>query len=160
MNESMICRSTGSYSDALTRGKIYQVLQRDDLKRQVRLRGDNGRIRWYMSHLFGPEDSIIPLLVSWQFDNDIEDPTCDCVEVTVHFSDETRGWCSIGTPEYFKRRLDARSDPKDWKVSTEPAVWGSNLILVRRLDFVTVDWTLRYMDQQGELTSFSLPYEI
>ena len=51
MND-VICVSEGVYGRALSRGKRYPVLGIDVEKRQLRIRGDNRRTRWFPSGCF------------------------------------------------------------------------------------------------------------
>lgn len=43
--KQLLCVDTNAYSDALTYGKLYDVVAYDAEKKQVRIRSDVGRLR-------------------------------------------------------------------------------------------------------------------
>ncbi|WP_186380570.1 hypothetical protein [Brevibacillus brevis] len=45
-NKIVICDFVGTYVNALTRGKNYEVLVEDYEKQQIKIVGDNHRARW------------------------------------------------------------------------------------------------------------------
>jgi len=158
----IVCTSSGVYREALTRGKAYELLGHDETKRQVKVRGDNRRGRWYPAGCFDLTGRTVPiLLVGWRFDDPVRDDlngrdeTNNWVDVVMEFSDGTKRWCSLTTPEYLKRLLEPRDDPSRWSGANEPAVWSASMIVMRDLADVTVDWTLKYLDSQDELLSHS-----
>ncbi len=157
MSRWITCVSVGARPEALTRGKQYEIVALDESKRQVRLRGDNGRTRWFSLGCFDMEGRPAPTLICWWFIDSVEDETCDFVEVGFELSDGSCRWCRVGTPDFLKRQLEARSDPAQWSGAFEPAVWGPDLIVIRRLAQSEVDWVLRHIDQRGELMATSLP---
>ncbi|MGU3501520.1 hypothetical protein [Mycobacterium sp. C31M] len=46
------CVSVGAYEGGLSRGSGYTILGHDVVKRQVRVRGDGGRTRWFPIYCF------------------------------------------------------------------------------------------------------------
>lgn len=100
------CIDQANYSEALTRGKRYQVLDRDDEKEQIRVRGDNQRHRWFSSHLFDFDNRPLLMMVSYTVDDEIEDRTNAWVEVTITFNTGERRWCSFATPLALARSGD------------------------------------------------------
>ena len=158
----IICTSTGVYREALTRGKAYELLGHDARKAQVKVRGDNGRTRWYATGCFDLTGKSVPnLLVGWRFDDPVQDEinerdeTNNWVDVVMEFSDGTKRWCGLTTPEYLKRLLEPRDDPSKWGGEYEPAVWSECMIVMRDLAVRTVEWTLKYLDSQDELVRHS-----
>lgn len=143
------CVSVGTYEGKLTRGQKYIVLEHDSEQQRVRIRGNNGRIRWYPMYCFDLEGGSVPILLRWQFDDPIEDEADDWVEVSFDLSDGTRRWCSLVTPARLKWHLE--------QPLADPGVRASHLIVIRSLSSEDVDRMLRLLDQQDELLDASLP---
>ncbi len=100
-----------------------------------------------------------PRLVRWWFDEEVQDETDDLVDISCEFDDGSLRWAWIGTPDYLKRLLEQRDDPEKWDSQTEPAVWATNLIVIRRLAAPEVDWVLNHIDARGELLAVTRPYD-
>ncbi len=89
------CVSVGSYADALTRGKQYEPIAHDTAKNQIRVRGNNGRTRWFNADCFDLTGNVAPTLTHWKFDDPVwdaingRDATNNAVEVSLTLSDET-----------------------------------------------------------------------
>jgi len=66
------------------------------------------------------EGKTMPTLLRWWFVDKVEDEACDLVDVSFELSDGTFRWCWIGTPDYFKRLLEVRSDPAEWGGGPHP----------------------------------------
>ena len=153
MAQPITCTSAGIY--ALTRGQQYELLADDEQKEQVKVRADNGRIRWFPAYQFDLSGGKVPVLASWRFDDPIidelngRDEINNWVDVVIDLDDGTKRWCQMATPEYLKQLLGPRPD--------EPMVYARNLIVVRNLARATVEQVLRYLGQQGELIEFPLP---
>jgi hypothetical protein len=159
MDKWITCIRQSQMPQALTRGKQYAVVELDESKGQVRVRGDNLRTRWFPVACFDMDGKPAPTVVRWWFVDKVEDEISDLVDVSFELSDGTLRWCWVGTPDYLKQLLEARSDPAQWGGAYEPAVWGPHLIVIRRLAHDEVDWVLRHIDQEGALMATSLPFE-
>lgn len=148
MDREITCTSIGMYRGALTRGRKYAIWAEDPRKRQVKIRGDNGRTRWFPMGCFDLEGGEVPVLVKWQFDEEVQDEMSDWVDVSFELSDGDRRWCSLVTPhrliEYFEQP-DAGS-----------GLHCANLIVVPVLTIDRVDRVLHDLDDQGELIEASL----
>ncbi len=152
MGQMITCTRASTYPSALTRGKAYELLAEDADKGKVRIRGDNGRTRWYPASYFDLEGRPVPMLTGWKFDDPIDDDdeATSWVEVSFNLSDGTRRWSMLFTPDRLKRGLEQPNiDP--------PGFHAPHLIVVRSLDPADVDRTLRYLDEQHELLEASLP---
>jgi hypothetical protein len=66
--ESVFCMNVGIFEGALTRGAQYIVLERDNEKRQLKIKGDNGRVRWYPAYCFTKSDENLFTLKTIHFD--------------------------------------------------------------------------------------------
>lgn len=161
MTQFITCVSVGSYESALTRGRQYELLayERD----QVKICGDNSRTRWFPVLNFDLLGGLVPLLLSWWFDDPVLDvmnnwdETNNYVDVSFNLSDGQTRWLSFAAPDYLKQLLEPRDDPAHWGGAYEPGIWGSHLVVVRDLKTETVKWMLTYLDQQGELVAHSRP---
>ncbi len=148
MKKMITCTSVSIYQEALTRGQQYEVLDEDTTKQQVKIRGDNGRVRWFPMTCFDLEGRPVAVMVRWQFDNPIENEFDDWVEVSFDLSDGTRRWCSFVTPDRLKRLLDQQH--------AEPGYWSTHMILVRSLTPEVIERMLRVLDQKGKLLDASV----
>ncbi|MES2459789.1 MAG: hypothetical protein V4671_04340 [Armatimonadota bacterium] len=155
MGQLITCTSAGVY--ALTRGCQYELLAHDAEKQQVRVRADLGRGRWFPADNFDLTGGSATLLTAWRFADPVVDElngwdeTNNWVVISLTFDDGRERWCQMATPDYLKGLLAERSQ--------EPMVYARNLIVVRNLMTATMEQILRYLDQQGELMEYSLPYE-
>lgn len=66
INKIVVCNDVGSYADALTRGKKYEVIAEDEGKEQIKVIGDNNRARWFKKYYFVTDGSSAPVMVDWQ----------------------------------------------------------------------------------------------
>jgi len=148
MNKIVICNFVGVYKEALTRGKEYEVIEEDVEKEQIRIIGDNNRTRWYKKNLFVPYGCCVPVLVNWQFDDTIHDPSENSlqhVEVTITLSNGQKRWGSICTKNgifnYIERNMDAS------------VLLLENWIIVNNFSHEVVNEALYHLDQQNQLIS-------
>lgn len=148
-NKFITCVCVGVFAGALTRGSRYEVLEEDPVKRQVKVRGDNQRHRWYPAYCFDLEGNPAPTLVSWQFDTSVEDEKNDNVDVSFTLSDGTCRWSLFITPDNLNRLL---SQPY-----STPGLWASHLVVVKLLSPTVVEAMLRHLDENGDLIPASLP---
>ena len=153
MNE-LVCVSESVYRGALTRGERYIVLGNDAEKRQVRIKCDNGRIRWFPAYCFDQGDRAVPMLTAFHLDDPISPDEDTPIEVTVELSNGERRWCIFATPS-------ALASFGDWIDGTEiPFHFGNrHVIILRELSEDLVGRILRYIDTQGELLECTLPLE-
>ncbi len=86
----LACVSESVYRDALTRGKLYTVLATDGEKRQVRILGDNERIRWFPAYCFDQGDRTVPVLIRYWIEDPITSDYDLPIEVTVLLSDGSK----------------------------------------------------------------------
>ncbi|MDC0748646.1 hypothetical protein [Polyangium mundeleinium] len=123
------------------------MLHFDRDKRQYRVRGDNGRVRWFPSYCFSDREP--PRLVRWRFDHvpgQQVDPTL-IEEVVLEFSDGTFRSLHVATPEALRAVLD----------SNPPGLFLPHLFVVPGLSPEQVDQGLRHLEVQGKLRDASRP---
>ena len=152
--DELICANVSVYGGALTRGKRYAVLAADPAKGQVRVKGDNGRCRWFPLSCFVQGDQHVPTLDEYHLDDPLEPGTDSTVEVTVRLSDGEERWCAFATPAALGRS-------GSWVEGTRvPFRYGNrHLIIAGELSEELIGRMLRYIDSQGALTECSLPLE-
>lgn len=148
----VICNNVGSYFDALTRGKQYEVLAEDEAKEQIKVVGNNNLARWFKKYYFVPDGSSLPLLVKWTFDDTIKDSSeesLEHIEVTVIFSTGEKRWCSlctkVGLLDYIERNMDSSVFLID------------NQVIVKNFSKEVVNDALKRLDQQNQLLSSTIP---
>ncbi|MDB5096524.1 MAG: hypothetical protein JWM80_945 [Cyanobacteria bacterium RYN_339] len=130
---------------ALTHGQAYTVLERR-LDGSVRLRGDNGRIRWFPASLFTPGVVKVPAMLRWRFENDDEAPSA-CEDVQIEFDDGTWRWCTLATADHLGRLV----------LTQGGAFWSPQLVVVSSLAPETVEAALRKLDSEGDLLEATVP---
>lgn len=143
------CTSESSYDNAFTRGKQYEVLA--EKEGQVRLRGDNGRTRWYPSICFDLEGKPAPRLSRWKFDDPTDELPEMLIDMTMQFNDGKYRWSIIATPTSLKNLLEERD--------LEPGIWVSHMIVIRSLNPADVGLILSDLDRHGDLLDASRPIE-
>lgn len=153
MNE-LICICESVYQGALTRGRRYTVLSKDDERRQIRIQGDNGRTRWFPAFCFSQGDQSVPTLARYQVDELTGQDEDKMVEVTVHLSDGERRWCIFATPM-------ALANCGSWIEGTQVPFHYCNrhIIIAGELSEILIGRMLQYIDSQGELAECTLPLE-
>ncbi|MGE5370594.1 MAG: hypothetical protein ACM3QZ_01260 [Solirubrobacterales bacterium] len=146
------CRTAGVYSEALVRGNTYEILDEDQEKGQVKVKGENGRTRWFSAGCFDFECKPVPALVDWTFDDHVseDDDGTDpnWIEVSFDLSDGSRRWCILYTPE---RLLSSLGRPD----LDPPGLHIPHMIIVRSYRREDVERTLRYLDEEDRLIGAS-----
>jgi len=145
------CQCVSVFGNALTRGKQYSVLAVDEEKRQVRVRGDNGRIRWFPAYCFTLDATKVPILVDYWLDP-VDTPHDFPIDVTVQLSDGQERWCVFATPTALVRCGDC--------IEGTDLVFryhNRHLIVASRLSHDLIGRMLRHIDSQGRLAECTLP---
>ncbi|PZD97243.1 hypothetical protein DNH61_03650 [Paenibacillus sambharensis] len=95
-----------------------------------------------------------PRLLRWQFDDEVEsnDPSeWNWVEITMNFTDGSRRWSILYTPERLHNNLTRLNiDP--------PGLHMSQLIVVRSYEINDIDRVLRVFDEDDTLIKASRAY--
>lgn len=151
--DEITCVTAGVYKHALTRGRRYTPLAYAGDMRTVKVRGDNGRTRWYPTHCFdltGGEVAqiakiTIPDYQVWAADGD--------VEVDILLSTGERRWCWFLTPAALARLCE---EPL---VSAKLLLVGAaHHIFVDSLSEASIAGALRYLEHQNQLEGHTLPF--
>jgi hypothetical protein len=139
------CRAVGAYARALTRGKTYPVGGRSTVKEQVRIRGDNGRSRWFPTSLFEPGEVSLPCLSAFEIADDLADTGDLPVDVVVTLTTGEKRWCIFATP-------DALAKCGDILDGTRVRYhYGPHLIVATALTHEFIGKILTEIDSQDEL---------
>ncbi|MNW57945.1 hypothetical protein D3C74_357830 [compost metagenome] len=140
------CTSIGVYEHALTRGKVYEVVDEDENK--FRILGDHGRRVWISKYNFVSIEESVLIMKTWQFDDDID--KYELIEVTITFDDDSKRWCVITTPqkivEYFDNEL-----------MNPPGINMKHLIIMKTTRTEDVEKMLKHLDNQNELIEVTKP---
>lgn len=135
-NYFVTCNSIGNYGHALTRGKVYDVSDYDDDK--YRITGNHGKKVWISKYYFYVGKVQIPIMMNWKFDFDIND--FELIEVTISFTDNSKRWCLITTP-------DKLSNYFIEQVSNPPGINFHHLVILKTLNHDDIQKTLDYLDK-------------
>ncbi|AGY59749.1 hypothetical protein [Gloeobacter kilaueensis] len=147
-----ICGRESVYGADLTRGRKYEILELDEAKGQVKVRGNRGRMRWYPLSCFDFDVPAAAVLSTVEVQSEYEADPSQYVEVIVGLSDGQRRWCIFATPA----ALIEMGDPL--KGTTVRVLYGApHLIVATAIDEEIIHRTLHHIDSQGELLACTLP---
>jgi hypothetical protein len=140
------------YSEGLTRGKSYQVIDINTYEDMVRIKCDKGRLKWYSSSHFNVNGEDIIDLISWKFDDEVSnDPNeTSWIEISMKMSDGSERWCILYTPERLRNLLQ------------QPNIYPTGLhikhmIVVKSYNVEDIQNVLDYLNQEDELIGATLP---
>jgi hypothetical protein len=150
-----ICEGAYSWTGALVWGERYEVLGVNAFNGNIRVRGHNGRTRWFPDYCFDTSGSQVVRILSFSFDDPIEDPECNWVDISIEFSDGSRRCCTVSTGARIAQSLSPERYPSVLKDRQgHPFRMIAHLpytILVSRLTEDVMDATLYYLERQNEL---------
>ena len=139
------CTSIGVYGHAITKGKVYHAVAEE--AERFRIIGNHNKRVWIDKYYFVDGEVEVPLLSSWKFDDPLDD--FDLIEVTVTFSNGTKRWCLITTPERLVKHFEqSRLDSPGFNIQ--------HLIIVRTIKDEDIEQTLKYLDEHGEIEKATL----
>jgi hypothetical protein len=100
------------------------------------------------------DQNLRPRLLSWKFDDEGEtdhEEEWNWIEITMYFTDGTKRWSILYTPERLLNNLSRPSiDP--------PGLHIHQLIVVRSYEVRDIDRVLRIFDEEDELIKASRSY--
>ncbi|MDQ0060016.1 hypothetical protein [Paenibacillus harenae] len=140
------CTSIDVYEHALTRGKVYEVVDEDE--NNYRIVGDHGRRVWISKYNFASIEESVLIMKTWQFDDDID--KYELIEVTITFDDESKRWCVITTPEKIVEYFDN-------ELMSPPGINMKHLIIMKTTRTEDVETMLKHLDNQNELIEVTIP---
>jgi len=142
------CVCVSVYEDALTRGLKYKVLEIDEEKQQVKIKGDNGRTRWFPINCFDLTGADVPEIESiWieaeEWPPDEWNPLTDDTDVTVKLTD---GTCWVASFFTYQR---IRTIVEESKMSGEflhgKYFWISDMILVDEVSRERIEEVVKHL---------------
>lgn len=145
------CVNVGVYAHSLTYGDEYVILARDTDKHQVKVRGDNGKPRWYPTFCFDMSGQQVVRLVRTTIDDPLDG--LHSVDVVLEFSDGRRRWCYFITPAMLMK-LDG-----DVQFSGERLLsyHSPHMIVVSAITRGTIEKSLAFIESHGAIMDCSLP---
>jgi hypothetical protein len=146
------CVNVATYENALTRGQVYEILANDAEKRQVKIRADNGRMRWFPLYCFEEGIRSLPSVVRIYVDDKIRNPHCDSAEVSIDVAldgEILRRWCYFLTPAYISQILEAKE--------LEPVLLGKHGILLPVLTPESITRAITHLEKHNLLQECTLP---
>lgn len=153
------CARVADYANALCRGNTYEVL--DANERNVKIRTEEGRVRWFPRTCFVPAGTPLWYLVDFRIGADVEAEPCAQTEVTVVLQQdesepvhsETR-WCYFVTPEYLRLRFEEQAASNEAII---PVQLGLNGMVLPVLSYANIAQALRYLEVQDQLSVCTEP---
>lgn len=152
LNKNIVCRTSGVYSEDLTRGKTYQVIDIKIDEDMVRLKCDDGRLKWFPLYHFNKNGEAVVDLISWKFDDDVtNDPKeTNWIEISMKMSDGSKRWCILYTPERLTNLLQQPNiSPKGLHIK--------HMIVVNSYKIEEIQGVLDYLNSEDELIDATLP---
>lgn len=141
------CTVVGVYGHALTRGNKYIIKNEDEDK--YRIAGNHGKAIWICKGYFIEGNIEVPILVTWKIDDDTN--IFDLVEITLTFSNGSKRWCLVTTPERLVKHFNKEMEP--------PGMNIRHLIITKTMNHEDIEKTLLYLDSNDELIEASKPLE-
>lgn len=146
------CIRQSVYIKALTRGRKYEILAQDKTGRNVKIKGDNGRVRWYPILCFDVSGSDVPVIQYIKITDEITYPLTSFLDVDVSLTNGENRWCLFVTPELLMR---IGEQLREVKVRIQYGI--PHMIIVSELNEEIIRKTLHYIDNQVELLNCTLP---
>ena len=153
------CARVADYANALCRGSTYEVL--DGNERNVKIRTEEGRVRWFPRTCFVPMGTPLWYLVDFRIGADVETEPCAQTEVTVVLQrDESEPvhsearWCYFVTPEYLRQRFEEQAASNE---AILPVQLGLNGMVLPVLSHSSIAQALRYLEMQDQLSVCTEP---
>ncbi|CAN5707000.1 hypothetical protein BH10ACT9_BH10ACT9_43670 [soil metagenome] len=140
------CVDVGVFEGALTWGEQYAVEARDADKGQTRVRGDDGRTRWFPDHCFDLSGRPVLRRVRTYLDDPIEDAQDFPLDVVLEFADGQRRWCSFATPQMIASFGGTRFGDERLLSFGCP-----QLIVVTAITEAIIEKSLDYIESHGQL---------
>jgi hypothetical protein len=140
------CVGEAGYGAALTYSRKYEILALDEEKRQVKIKSDNGRVRWFPMGWFDLTGAEVAVLVSITIWDNLEPEANGWVEVELALSDGQKRWCWFVTPNLLLKAGDSVEG------TNIQALYGvPHLIVVNEVTAEIISQVLHHIEKRGEL---------
>ena len=147
------CARVADYAAALNRGNMYEVL--DVNERNVKIRTEEGRMRWFPRTCFVPAGTALWCLADFRIGADVEANPCVQTDVTVVLKQDgsepvhtEARWCYFVTPEYLRQRFEEKAASNEVIL---PVQLGLNGMVLPVLNHSNIAQALRYLEAQDQL---------
>jgi hypothetical protein len=144
-------------SRALTRGKKYPVLEKDEADRTVRVRGDDGRDRWspmYCFDMTGDSHNLQPYTIWIEAEHwppERWPPADDNTSVNVTFADGTRWYAWFFS--YANIASQVAEDQETGECLSGKYVWATDMILVDEVSRPRIEEVVAHLIAEGTFDS-------
>jgi|GEM_PF-671360 len=157
MSNEATCIDESIYSDALTRGHRYTIIDSDYKNSKIRIRGNNNRIRWYPLGCFDLNNEPVTklLLFSVEDIDDELDAPLDIAEVNIRLTTGELRWCWFVTPV---GALQLDNTDRIHNLNVRFQYDNQHLIIMNKLTYETIEYALRHIDSQNKLIDCTLHY--
>lgn len=147
------CICEGGYADALTYGRTYPLLASDHEKAQLKIKGDNGRARWYPQACFDLSGADAPQISEVWIDAEqaapgAVDPLDGQSDVMVTLSSGTRWIASLFTYQRLWALRERHQRSGDCLGGRY--FWASDLLIVETIHRPDVEALLHHLLASGE----------
>ena len=153
------CARVADDAAALSRGNTYEVL--DGNERNLKIRTEEGRVRWFPRTCFVPVDTPLWYLVDFRIGADVDAEPCAETEVTVVLQQgesepvhSVTRWCYFVTPEYLRQRFERQASLNE---PILPMQLGLNGMVLPVLNHSNIAQALRYLERQDQLSVCTEP---
>ena len=147
------CARVADYANALCRGNTYEVV--DGNERNVKIRTEEGRMRWFPRTCFVPAGTPLWCLADFRIGADVEAECCVQTDVTAVLKQDgleqaqtEARWCYFVTPEYLRQRFEEKAASNE---AILPVQLGLNGMVLPVLNHSNIAQALRYLEAQDQL---------
>lgn len=152
----IICVKELTFSNVLTKGTEYVILEIDKEREQVKIKGDDERRHWFPIVCFNllGKDGHVPLLTEVIIQSEIIESLESSIEVVVKLSDNQVRWCFFVTPHILLTMNQFQSEDGIVNMYGAP-----HMIVVNKMSREIIQQALKFIDSQGELESCTIPID-
>ena len=147
------CARVADYANALCRGNTYEGM--DGNGRNVKIRTEEGRMRWFPRTCFVPAGTALWCLADFRIGADVEANPCVQTDVTVVLKQDgsepvhtEARWCYFVTPQYLRQRFEEQAASNE---AILPVQLGLNGMVLPVLNHSSIAQALRYLEIQDHL---------
>jgi hypothetical protein len=143
------CIRESVYEQNLTYGEVYEVLDYEPEKRQLKVRTSRGK-KCFHQGCFGPVDEDVPRIHHWNLDDPVDEPY---VEVSLELEDGSKRWCIFATPEHLASIGDFLDEEQ--QVRWHPPC--AHMFVMSKISEPLIERALREVERQGDLLATTRP---
>jgi len=147
IGDVVFCIAESSYEMHLTKHNKYLIAAiGEGSKESIRIKGNANRLVWISNLHFSKikQAEITKITI----DDEIRNPIDDSIEVTISFTDGTRSWLNIMTPNYLSGLLDTNKSYFNNK----------NSVFIKEISESNIHKVITEMDKSNSLLEVVKPY--